>query len=301
LTILSPDRAIEETSSFYGYTPNRTICILFLSLFSVSTIIHVAQAIAYRTWWWFGTAVLCGILEILGWSARLWSSFNPGLKDPFGMQLTCTILAPTPLLAANFVILEKLIQRLGTEYSRLSPRAYMILFCTCDVISLAVQAFGGGLASSAVSNGTDPEKGGHIMLIGVAFQLAVITVYSILGIEFFARYFMDAPIRIPGPDRPRAELTKNLKCLIAALAFSTVCLFIRAEYRVIELEDGWGGRIITTEVYFNVLDGAMITLAIYTVNLSHPGRIFRSEDLRDGGPKYPMKQSGHVLLPVSES
>ncbi|KAK0203207.1 RTA1-domain-containing protein [Desarmillaria ectypa] len=282
-------RAAEEITSFYGYTPNRAICILFLSLFSLSTIMHVAQAIAYRTWWWLCTAVLCGVLEILGWSARLWSSFNPGLKDPFGMQLTCTILAPTPLLAANFVILEKLIQHLGTEYSRLSPKAYMILFCTCDVISLVVQAFGGGLASSAVSRGTDPEKGGHIMLIGVAFQLAVITVYSILGIEFFARYFINAAIRIPGP---RVDLTENLKCLIAALVFSTICLFIRAEYRVIELEDGWGGKIITTEVYFNVLDGAMITLAIYIVNLFHPGKIFRTRD---------SMKNGHALLRVPGS
>ncbi|KAK0184993.1 RTA1-like protein [Armillaria mellea] len=281
-------RAPEETSSFYGYTPNRVICIIFLSLFSLSTIVHLAQAIAYRTWWWLGTAVLCGVLEILGWSARLWSSFNPGLKDPFAMQLTCMILAPTPLLAANFVILEKLIQRLGNRYSRLSPRAYMILFSTCDILSLVVQAFGGGLASSAVSNGTDPEKGGHIMLIGVAFQLAVITLYSILGIEFFARYLTDTPIRNRGWGT-RGDLTPTLKLMVAALAFSTTCLFIRAEYRVIELEDGWGGRIITTEVYFNVLDGAMITLAIYVANLFHPGRIFRRTKERRAsavGPSY---------------
>ncbi|KAK0207348.1 RTA1-like protein [Armillaria fumosa] len=272
---LSSARVPEDPTSFYGYTPDRAVCITFLSLFLVSTIVHVAQAIAYKTWWWLGTAVLCGVLEILGWSVRLWSSFNPGSKDPFAMQLTCTILAPTPLLAANFVILEKLIQRLGTGYSRLSPRAYMILFSTCDVLSLVVQAFGGGLASSAVSNGTDPEKGGHIMLIGVAFQLAVITLYSILGIEFFARYLTDTPVQKRVWDQKRGDLTPNLKLMIAALTFSTICLFIRAEYRVIELEDGWGGRIITTEVYFNVLDGAMITLAIYVVNFFHPGRIFR--------------------------
>ncbi|KAK0488432.1 RTA1-like protein [Armillaria novae-zelandiae] len=268
-------RTPEDTTSFYGYTPDRAICIIFLALFSVSTIVHLVQGIASKTWWSLGTAVLCGVLEILGWSARLWSSFNPGLKDPFAMQLTCTILAPTPLLAANFVILEKLIQHLGTGYSRLSPRAYMILFSTCDILSLVVQAFGGGLASSAVSNGTDPEKGGHIMLIGVAFQLAVITLYSILGIEFFARYLTDTPVQKREWDQKRGDLTLNLRLMITALAFSTICLFIRAEYRVIELEDGWGGRIITTEVYFNVLDGAMIALAIYVVNFFHPERIFR--------------------------
>jgi len=37
------------------------------------------------------------------------------------------------------------------------------------------------------------------------------------------------------------------------------------------LSDGWNGRIISTQVYFNVLDGAMVTLAIYTLNIAHPG------------------------------
>jgi hypothetical protein len=35
------------------------------------------------------------------------------------------------------------------------------------------------------------------------------------------------------------------------LMFNTTCLFICAVYRVIELSDGWSGRIIHTQVYFS--------------------------------------------------
>ena len=64
-------------------------------------------------------------------------------------------------------------------------------------------------------------------------------------------------------------------------------------YRTIELADGWNGKIISTQVLFSafpsklfvntvlmesnsfffadVLDGAMITLAMYTMNFAHPG------------------------------
>lgn len=75
------------------------------------------------------------------------------------------------------MILEKVIERLGAGYSRLSPRACvyflpanlfallilwasldLILFCSCDVISLIIQAIGGGMAATAVSDDTDPEK-----------------------------------------------------------------------------------------------------------------------------------------------
>jgi hypothetical protein len=46
-------------------------------------------------------------------------------------------------------------------------------------------------------------------------------------------------------------------------------------YRVIELQDGWLGRIIRTQVYFNVLDGAMVTLAMCTFNFAHPGSLLK--------------------------
>ena len=44
-----------------------------------------------------------------------------------------------------------------------------------------------------------------------------------------------------------------------------------AIYRTIELDSGWDGKIITNQVLFNWLDGAMITLATYTFNILHPG------------------------------
>ncbi|KAJ7242051.1 hypothetical protein C8J57DRAFT_1526451 [Mycena rebaudengoi] len=63
--------------------------------------------------------------------------------------------------------------------------------------------------------------------------------------------------------------------MVFALLFSTTGLFIRSIYRTIELQDGWEGRIIHTELYFNVLDGGMIVLAIFTMNFVHPGLFLR--------------------------
>ncbi|KAG7442279.1 uncharacterized protein BT62DRAFT_1079400 [Guyanagaster necrorhizus] len=68
-------------------------------------------------------------------------------------------------------------------------------------------------------------------------------------------------------------MDKKIKYMIRALAFNTVCLIIREIYRTIELEDGWNGKIIHTQVYFNGFDGAMVILAIYTLNFAHPGRL----------------------------
>ncbi|KAF8305131.1 hypothetical protein DL93DRAFT_2233179 [Clavulina sp. PMI_390] len=67
------------------------------------------------------------------------------------------------------------------------------------------------------------------------------------------------------------QMSRKVAIMSWALAFSSLCLLIRAIYRTVELSDGWNGRIIETQLYFNVLDGAMVTLAMYTLNLFHPG------------------------------
>lgn len=267
----------------YHYIPTEGVAITFIALYGLSTLIHTGQAVYYRMWWLLPTVCLCGLLEILGWSARLWSSFSPILSSPFEMQITCTIIGPTPLLAANFVILGIMIQRLGPQYSRLSPKWYTILFCSCDIVSLVVQAVGGGKAAVASGNDMNPTPGGHIMLGGIVFQLLTITIYAIFAVEFYVRYTRNLPIRrstdspasTESDERPEF-MSGKVNLMSVALLFSTTCLFIRAIYRTIELSNGWNGRIISTQVLFNVLDGAMITLALYTVNFAHPGLLLGS-------------------------
>jgi hypothetical protein len=60
--------------------------VLVCILAGIFIVIHVVQAIRFRLWWLFPTAVLCGLLEVIGWSGRLWSSKNPFLREPFIMQ-----------------------------------------------------------------------------------------------------------------------------------------------------------------------------------------------------------------------
>jgi hypothetical protein len=49
-------------------------------------VLHFSQTIYYRMWWLLPTVGLCGLLEIIGWSGRIWSSLNPPLISPFQMQ-----------------------------------------------------------------------------------------------------------------------------------------------------------------------------------------------------------------------
>jgi hypothetical protein len=261
-----------------------------LYLFAITTLIHIAQATRYRLWWLFPTMVACGVAEILGWSGRLWSTFGASQFNPYLMQICTTILAPSFMTAANFIILARIIQRLGTEYSRLSPRAYSYIFITADVAALVVQAIGGASASQAAQTGIgDPEKGGKIMLGGIIVQMVAITFYTALAIEFFIRVHSNRPVRSPPiPDSPTpnliekqeqedtnkplsSDLYRKAHLMLIGLSISTLFIYIRTIYRTIELNDGWTGRIIRNETYFNTLDGMPIVVAMFTINFFHPG------------------------------
>ncbi|KAJ7192557.1 RTA1 like protein [Mycena pura] len=263
--------------SEYGYTPHESVAILFIVIFGTSTLLHVGQATYYRMGWLFATACLCGLGEIIGWSGRLWSSFSPNIHTAFMMQVISTAIAPTPLIAVNFVLLSWIITKLGPCYARLGPATLFMgflsdtpLFLSSDIIALFVQAAGGSIASS----GTTPTKvqlGSHILLAGIAFQLVALSIYCCLAAEFFLRYAYNRPLK--WRTTARAAMDTNTATMSYALAFSTLVILVRSVYRIIQLSSGWQGRIMRTELYFNVLDGGMIALAIWTFNFAHPGRL----------------------------
>jgi len=275
--------------SAYHYRPTEYVCILFVTLFALSTIAHLGQALRSRRWFLIATLVLGGVGEIVGWSARLWSSINILNPTPFTMQISSTIIAPTFMSAANFIILGTVINRVGPVYSRLTPRNYGIIFVSADVVALVVQAVGGGIASSANTR-SGAAVGGNIMLGGIVLQLVAMVIYVILAGDFLYHVLVKKPVRSTGAppldDEERSGsteksaltgLTGRVKLMILGLGISTLFLFIRSIYRTIELSNGWNGCIIGTQRYFNILDGGMVTLAMFTINILHPNFLLYSE------------------------
>ncbi|KAH9057688.1 RTA1-domain-containing protein [Lactarius vividus] len=261
----------------FGYVPTEWVCITFLAIFGISTFLHTVQAFYSRFWWLIPSAILCGFLELTGWSGRLWSSQNPFLDKPYIMQAVTLIIAPTPLVAANFILLGRIIRRLGPQYSRLTPRRYTIVFVSCDIISLVVQAIGGSVASGTQTSTSQVNLGSNIALGGTVFQLVAIIVYCSCAAEFLTRYAYDRPIRSTG-EATRGVMGRPLKRMLYAMSVMTAFIVVRTIYRVIEFVDGWNGKVNTTQWYFVVFDGIMIALAMLTLNAFHPGVYLRTSD-----------------------
>ncbi|CAE6417394.1 unnamed protein product [Rhizoctonia solani] len=264
----------------FNYVPTGWVGILFLVLFALTTTGHLFQAVTLKTTYMIPTLVLCGVGELLGWAGRYWGHVNPHNGDAFMMQITTTIIAPSFMTAAMFLILPKIINELGTMYSRMPPRLYSIIFITADVTALIIQAAGGAMASVARTP-EGSERGGKIMLGGIVIQLIAVILYTILGLEFVIRFSYDRPAH----PKIISDLRKNsgwvgvprgIVKMLTGLAIATVFIIIRSIYRTIELTDGWNGTIISTESYFNWFDGAPIFVAMFTFNVFHPGNLLRN-------------------------
>ncbi|KAH8827548.1 RTA1-domain-containing protein [Flagelloscypha sp. PMI_526] len=253
----------------YGYTPTMAICIVYSLLFLFSFFVHIVQAFKHRMIWLFFTTALCAIMETLGWGSRLWSNLDMANNLPFKLQYIMTVVAPTPLLATNFIVLGRIIPLLGIQYSRLSPRWYLRIFLTCDIVALLSQTVGVVLAVTQ----HDPSLGSNIIIAGIAFQAGCITIFSLIAIEFFWRWKTGRPIK-KSSRLEKGTMVRRLKWLSYALAVSTSFILVRAMYRLVELVEGFFGTIARTEWYFNVFEAPPIIIALITWNVVHPGNNF---------------------------
>jgi hypothetical protein len=180
------------------------------------------------------------------------------------------ITAPVFYTAGIYILLGRLIKVFGPESSFLSPKLYLWIFCTCDVISLVIQAAGGGLASSASNGKGDTKPGTNTMVAGIVFQLVSISVFVYCAIDFLRRTTRAGLIKMGKMD--------STNCIVFAMIISVVFIYIRSIYRVVELAQGWTGYIITHEVFFIALDGVMMIVAVGIFNIFHPGWLLPSYD-----------------------
>ncbi|KAF3914519.1 hypothetical protein AA313_de0208503 [Arthrobotrys entomopaga] len=254
---------IDGIKPAYGYVPSEASAIAFLVLFGLSTLGHVYASFKGRHYWYLCFS-LGTIAEMIGWGGRLWSSQCPYNNTAFLMQISTLIFAPAFFTGGIYYILKQFIDISGRRYSLIPPRLYLWIFITVDVLSLAIQAAGGGLASAASGRpGGNTQTGTNIMVAGVIFQMASITVFCC----FYGAFLWKSR---------SVQLEKAIMWLTYATMLSVTCIYIRSIYRTIELLQGWNGYLITTQRYFIALDGAMMVIAVGVYNIVHPALLLPS-------------------------
>ncbi|ORY48014.1 RTA1 like protein-domain-containing protein [Leucosporidium creatinivorum] len=249
----------------YGeYTPSLPTAAVFIAIFSLSSLVYLYQILKPKPkrMLWMLVFPICGLIEIIGWAGRLWSHFNV-YGDGFMQQICCLTIAPTFMSAGLYMLLGVLIQRIAPHTSILSGKAFKITFLVADILSLVIQAIGGGMAASATTaSGT--EKGGQIMLGGIAFQLFVMIVYVVYGAIWAHKSRTEIHGTILSIDGG-----EGITRAVAGMALCSLFIIIRGFYRSVELGDGFKGEIATNEPLF-LLDAIPVALAMISLNVLPP-------------------------------
>ena len=218
-------------------------------------------------------------LEVLGYIGRIMSRHNPFNQSAYLLQIVTLTIAPAFMAAALYFTLSRIVLTFGSANSRLPALWYPRVFIPCDVISLLLQAGGGGAASVASHQNKSITAGDNIMVAGLAFQVFTLAVFIALALDFAFHTWsrMRALGATDALDPAHAKLRQSFKFkgFLVALAFATLCIFTRCVYRVAELSEGWNGHLIETQKYFIGLEGAIVGAAVLALNAFHPGLCFR--------------------------
>lgn len=255
--------------SSYGYIPNFAANMVGLVLFAVLLAFHTLFGIWYRQWWFGATWVLTMALEVVGYVGRI--EGHSTLDDGFKMQLVCLIIAPVCMTAGIYYLLAKYIEIYGVRYSPLRPMDYSAVFISSDVVSLIVQAAGGGVAASGKRYPVDlVTRGGWVMFAGIAIQLVSLTVFTLLALYVVWNVRRETDHSNFSPHftsiREKPLFAFYIPCMLVSILF----IWIRSVYRLVELGEGWNSHLMKTERYVLVLDGLMILLGSIPY-LIHPG------------------------------
>lgn len=154
--------------------------------------------------------------------------------------------------AALYLTIKHVVINICPQKSRIPPAAYTWIFITCDLVSLILQAAGGGIAAGGDTDKVT-EEGGHIMLAGIVFQVFTLTCLLGLAIDYIVRVSRDR--QAISPEAMDLMRSQSFRLFMACLVFAFLGIYIRCLYRIAELAHGWANTVMRSEVDFIVLDG----------------------------------------------
>ncbi|GMM28135.1 phospholipid-translocating ATPase [Martiniozyma asiatica (nom. inval.)] len=268
------NKLFKDNAFYSGNYPSLGGNAALVAVFAIMLVFQVIFGVFYHQWW-FLTCWTCGLfLEILGYVGRIWSHENIDNMNAFVMQLVCLTLAPCFLMAGIYYIIAQLTLVYGRNFSFLRPMQYSLIFIIADLISIILQAAGGGIASGALQVFESARPGANVMVGGLAFQAFTIGVFQFFWYTFLWKIYKSYQANGDAEFNPKFKHIRERRLhfiFMGAVSVAVVLIFVRSVYRVVELAKGWSSNLAVDEIYFMILEALMISLASLIMTVFHPG------------------------------
>ncbi|KAI5951681.1 RSB1 [Candida jiufengensis] len=292
-------KKLEWDSNLYAINISVPFNLLFTIFFILLLLSFIIIACLRSKSKYFSICMSAGcLLEAVGYICRSIAHYNWSNPNLFVLQIICLTVSPTFIMASIYYFLSQLIVVYGSNFSLLKPSFISWIFICFDLISLCTQACGGIIAAIALKNFQNTAVGTFIMVAGIGFQVLSMTLFLTFVLNFLRRiYFVSDSrrfnlteffallfntkngVKIRQENKLEARYDsryqelrnrKYFNYMPLIILISSICIYIRCIYRVIELSEGWRGFLITHEPFLLTLDGLMVFCSCLIFVPFHP-------------------------------
>ncbi|KAF8076467.1 RTA1-like protein [Lyophyllum atratum] len=280
------------------YNPLKYIASNALTAVAFALMLLVAILQSWCVWKygakWMLSMVIGAYTFAFGLGTRFALHVHPESQGWYITEYLFVVLSPCAFIAADYVLLGRLASHLASaEYLLVSPRKITIVFVSSDITTFLIQAVGGSLSVSANA----PARalaGSRIFLAGLAAQLLSFFVFTFIYLLFLYKVYRHAP-HVWAKDQPEAWC-RDWRTLACVLITSCVGILIRSGFRVVELSEGFQGRLASSEAFFYGLDTLPLLIATSIYVPFWPGRfIVESSLLKVPTPEVLKESTGNDL------
>ncbi|GEQ66616.1 hypothetical protein JCM33374_g279 [Metschnikowia sp. JCM 33374] len=300
--------------NLYGFELNRAGNIIFLGLFTFIAVFNIIMVFRSKQVWYSVCFILGFVLEALGYLGRVLGFTNNSSMPFYILQSLCLTIAPAFIMAGIYFLFAQNVAVHGRKYSLLKPMWYSYFFIGTDVLSIFVQGAGGGMTSTASSNGKSTSLGNTIMFVGILIQIVAITFFLLFWFIFLGRTFFHDRHAVPGDNQYKKKSIGNYFKLLVnipsarsykliqldpfynpqyqniryralysyyplAVSLAVVLVYIRCVYRVVELKQGYSGYLMSHEIYLFVFDSLLIAETGLIFIPFHPMFVFGRDNV----------------------
>ncbi|KAG2421318.1 hypothetical protein HFD88_005292 [Aspergillus terreus] len=251
------------------YRPSLPGNALYLALFLTMLLIQIYQGFRSRIWSYLA-CMTCGlVLEVVGYGGRLMLHSNPFNFSSFLQYLICLTIGPAFVTAAIYLCFGRVIIVYGEGFSKIKSKTYAIVFVTCDLLCLILQAAGGAVTATAGQDQDGLRRTGiNIMIAGLAAQVASLGTFMALAIDYLWRLRRQ---RQSQSCMASSGGSWKWRGFLWGLGIATFLIFIRSIFRTAELNGGFSSDLANDEIAFMILEGASMVVACGCLSIFHPG------------------------------
>ncbi|KAI9714186.1 MAG: hypothetical protein M1828_001201 [Chrysothrix sp. TS-e1954] len=250
----------------YQYDPSKVAAIIFLALFLLTTMVHMAQMIRGRHWF-FIPFLIGGFFEWIGYAARTVNAFETPNWDlgAYIVQDLLILLAPAFFAATVYMYLGRIIRH--TEMEAISPIKVTLLtklFVLGDFLSFMTQSTGGSILAKGNTDPDSATSAKWIIIGGLFIQLVF------FGGFIICTYIFHWRVNEQSPSNVDSTVFRAWKRSLWPLYLVSGLILVRSVFRIIEYAMGQDGFILSHEIFLYIFDTTLMFLTMITLNAGHP-------------------------------